>query len=134
MKSINFTADINGETKNFSIVSPSSEAQKEANKIYNTAFSDAIKSKALVRAKLDDVLTEQGLWDDKKQEKFNGLQNAILEGERTLSKGGISLSKAKEVALNMKKNRSELRDLISVKTNLDTHTAEGQADNAKFNY
>jgi hypothetical protein len=34
----------------------------------------------------------------------------------------------------MKKLREDLRDLISVKTNLDTHTAEGQADNARFNY
>ena len=34
----------------------------------------------------------------------------------------------------MKKNREDLRELISVKTNLDTHTAEGQADNARFNY
>jgi len=38
------------------------------------------------------------------------------------------------VALQMKKDRADLRDLISVKTNLDTHTAEGQADNARFNY
>lgn len=134
MKSINFTYELDGQTKSFSIISPSAEIQKEANKIYNTAFSDAIKAKALVRAKLDDVLTEQGLWDDKKQQSFNDLQNAILEGERILAKGGISLTKAKETALNMKKNRSELRDLISVKTNLDTHTAEGQADNTKFNY
>jgi hypothetical protein len=57
-----------------------------------------------------------------------------LDGEKKLAKGGIKLSEAKEVALIMKKSRDELRDLISVKTNLDTHTAEGQADNARFNY
>ena len=34
----------------------------------------------------------------------------------------------------MRKDRAQMRELISVKTNLDTHTAEGQADNAKFNY
>ena len=27
-----------------------------------------------------------------------------------------------------------MRELIAVKTNLDSHTAEGQADNARFNY
>jgi hypothetical protein len=83
---------------------------------------------------LDDVLVEQGLWDDIKQSKFNQLQNAILNGERTLAKGGISLTEAKNIAIDMRKARLELRDLISVKTNLDTHTAEGQADNARFNY
>jgi hypothetical protein len=34
----------------------------------------------------------------------------------------------------MKSVREELRELISVRTNLDNHTAEGQADNARFNY
>jgi hypothetical protein len=34
----------------------------------------------------------------------------------------------------MRKTRDKVRDLISVKTSLDTHTAEGQADNARFNY
>lgn len=134
MKLTEFTCEINGNEKKFSVITPSSESQKEASKIYNTAFSDAIKAKALVRAKLDDVLVEQGLWDDKKQQKFNDLQNAILEGERVLAKGGIPLSKAKKIALKMKNDRSDLRDLIAVKTNLDTHTAEGQADNARFNY
>lgn len=134
MKSTEFSYNTNGVDKKFLVIIPSTEAQKEASKVYNTAFSDAIKAKALVRAKLDDVLVEQGLWDDKKQQSFNDLQNAILEGERKLAKGGIALSKAKEVALKMKKDRVDLRDLISVKTNLDTHTAEGQADNARFNY
>lgn len=134
MKSTEFTFEVNGTEKKFSVIMPSAEGQKEASKVYNTAFSDAIKAKALVRAKLDDVLVEQGLWDGKKQQSFNDLQNAILEGERKLAKGGIPLSKAKAIALQMKKDRSDLRELISVKTNLDTHTAEGQADNARFNY
>lgn len=126
--------EFTAEGKQFLVKSPSSEDQTEAGKIYNTAFSDAIKSKALVRAKLDDVLTEQGLWDEGKQKQYETLQNSILDGERALAKGGISLKKAKEIALKMKKDRSSLRDLISVKTTLDTHTAEGQADNARFNY
>jgi hypothetical protein len=49
-------------------------------------------------------------------------------------KGGISLKQAKSIAIKMKRLREELRDLIAVKTNLDSHTAEGQADNARFNY
>lgn len=134
MKSVEFTYNIKNVEKKFSVVIPSSDDQREASKIYNTAFSDAIKAKALVRAKLDDVLVEQGLWDDSKQKTFTDLQNSILDGERKLAKGGIQLAEAKKIALQMKKDRSDLRDLISVKTNLDTHTAEGQADNARFNY
>jgi hypothetical protein len=123
----------NKETE-FLIRSPSLQDQREATKVYNQSFSEALKAKAVVRAKLDDLLVEQGLWDNEKQAKFTELQNQILEGERRLAKGGIPLKEAKDLALTMRKTREDIRELISVKTNLDTHTAEGQADNARFNY
>jgi hypothetical protein len=134
MKTRSFTTKIEDKEVNLLVRSPSVEDQKEATKVYNNAFSEALKAKAVVRAKLDDLLVEQGLWDESKQNNFNQLQNKILEGERKLAKGGISLNEAKDIAITMKKTRDELRELISVKTNLDTHTAEGQADNARFNY
>lgn len=129
-----FKIFVDGKEQEFCIKSPSLADQREAQKIYNQAFSDAVKSGCIVRARLDDLLKEQGLWDDAKQAKFNTIQQQLLDYEKSLSKGGISLKAAKEVAINMKRLREELRDLISVRTNLDNHTAEGQADNARFNY
>jgi len=134
MKTRTFSVDVDNKKVELMIKSPSLEDQREASKTYNNVFSEALKAKAVVRAKLDDLLLEQGLWDDSKQNRFNNLQSQILEGEKKLAKGGISLNEAKAVALDMKKTRDDLRDLISVKTSLDTHTAEGQADNARFNY
>lgn len=134
MKTRNFTVKIDDKDVEFVVRTPSLEDQREATKAYNQAFSDAIKAKAIVRAKIDEILKEQGLWDDSKQNKFDILQQKILEGERTLAKGGISLNKARSVALEVKNLRAEIRDLISVKTSLDNNTAEGQADNARFNY
>ena len=134
MKAKTFTTIIDGKTREMLIRSPSLQDQKEATKVYNQTFSEALKAKAVVRAKLDDLLIEQGLWDGIKQAKFTELQAEILEGERKLAKGGISLTDAKNIALKMRKTREDLRELIAVKTNLDTHTAEGQADNARFNY
>ena len=123
-----------GRTIALRVVSPTLEVKKEGEKVYNNAFTEALQSKAVVRARLDDLLVEQGLWDESKQQNFETLQKELSDRELTLKKGGISLQKAKEIALEMKKKRLELRELISVKTDLDTHTAEGQADNAKFNY
>jgi hypothetical protein len=134
MKIRTFKTTINDKETEFLVRTPSLQDQREATKIYNQAFTEALKSKAIVRAKLDDLLVDQGLWDDAKQTKFTQLQSVILDGEKKLAKGGIGLSQAKQTALDMKKNREDLRELISVKTNLDTHTAEGQADNARFNY
>jgi hypothetical protein len=132
-RTFNVTVD-NNKDITLAVRSPSLQDQREATKVYNQAFSEALKAKAVVRAKLDDLLVDQGLWDDSKQTRFNRLQSSILENERKLARGGISLNDAKTVAIEMKRLRAELRDLISVKTNLDTHTAEGQADNARFNY
>jgi hypothetical protein len=129
-----FSATIGDKEVSLFVRAPSLQDQREATKVYNQTFSEALKAKAVVRAKLDDVLMEQGLWDANKQAQFTKLQNDILEGERKLAKGGIPLLEAKKIALTMKKSRDDLRDLIAVKTNLDTHTAEGQADNARFNY
>lgn len=129
-----FNIFVDGKDQEFLIKTPSLNDQREAQKVYNQAFSDAVKSGCIVRARLDDLLKEQGLWDDQKQIKFNTLQQQILDGEKTLAKGGINLKSAKEVAIKIKGLREEMRDLISVRTNLDNHTAEGQADNARFNY
>ena len=134
MKTRTFVGTVDNKDVTFLVRAPSLQDQREATKVYNQTFSEALKAKAVVRAKLDDLLVEQGLWDGIKQAKFTDLQTKILEGERKLAKGGIPLAEAKRVALEMKKNREDLRELIAVKTNLDTHTAEGQADNARFNY
>jgi hypothetical protein len=134
MSDITFTANVDGVEKEFEIKAVSLVDQREAQKVYNQAFSDAVKSGSIVRARLDDLLKEQGLWDDNKQASFVALQKKIGENEKILSKGGISLKQAKGVALNIKKLREEMRTLIAVKTELDSHTAEGQADNARFNF
>lgn len=134
MKTDSFTVKKDDKDIALAVRSPTLEDQREAQKVYNQAFTDAIKSKSVVRAKLDDLLEDQGLWNQEKQAKFTELQQQILDGEKRLAKGGFNLKEAKNLALEMKKTREEIRDLISVRTSLDNHSAEGQADNAKFNY
>ena len=134
MKTEDIKIEIDGKEKTFTVRSPSLVDQREAQKAYNTAFTDAIKSNSVVRAKMDDVLEDQGLWNKDKQNKYEKLQEQLLEGEKRLAKGGFSLIEAKKLALKMRNTRLEIRDLISVRTSLDNHSAEGQADNARFNY
>jgi hypothetical protein len=134
MKTKVFKLEVDGSEKEFLVRSPSLDNQREAQKVYNQAFTDAIKSKSVVRAKLDDLLEDQGLWNDEKQAKFTELQRELLDGEKRLAKGGFSLNEAKDLAIKMKTIRDEIRELISVRTSLDNHSAEGQADNSRFNY
>jgi len=116
------------------VVTPNATDRKESQKIYNTAFSDALKSGAVVRAKLDDILVEQGLWNDDKQIKFDTIQRQLTDCEAKLEKGGIPLSEARSIAMEMRKLRADFREIIADKTSLDTHSAEGQADSERFNY
>lgn len=134
MKTEDFKVTVDGEEKTFTVRSPSLTDQREAQKVYNQAFTDAIKSKSVVRAKMDDLLEEQGLWNDEKQKEYTDLQKELLEGEKKLAKGGFALVDAKKLAVKMREVRNKIRELISVRTSLDNHSAEGQADNSRFNY
>lgn len=129
-----FKTTIDSKEREILVRSPSLQDQREGQKIYNQTFTDAIKSKAVVRAKMDDVLTEQGLWNNEKQARLTELQQTLLDSERRLALGGISLREAKKIAMDMKDTRESIRDLIGARSSLDNHSAEGQADNAKFNY
>lgn len=134
MKTDTFSATIDSKEVTFLARTPSLQDQREAQKIYNQAFTDAIKSGSVVRAKMDDLLESQGLWSSEKQKQYTDLQQELLDGEKKLAKGGFSLTEAKKLAIRMKEVRNEMRDLISVRTSLDNQSAEGQADNARFNY
>lgn len=116
------------------VKAPSPKNQRESQKIYNRTFADAISAGSIVRAKLDDVMKDQGLWDDKKEIEYKTIQKTILDKEKILAKGGISLEQAKKEAFAMKEARNKLRELIASRTTLDSHTAEGQSENAKFNF
>lgn len=129
-----FNVNIDGKDTSLELKPLTIASQREAQKVYNQAFSDAIKTGSIVRAKLDDLLKDQGLWDEKKEAKFKTIQKQLLDKEKKLAEGGISIKQAKNIAIEMKKLRLEMRDLISNRTELDNHTAEGQADNARFNY
>lgn len=103
-------------------------------RVYNTAFQAALDSNALVRARLDDFLNKQGLWNEEKAAKLEALKKEILENEYTLEKGGIKLAEAKKIALHMIKLRSDIRSLMFQRTQLDGNSAEGQAENSQFDY
>ena len=79
-------------------------------------------------------MRDQGVWDDKKQKKYEKFVNDISEKEDLLKGGGIRLSNAKKIAFELKELRVEFRDLLAERNALDANSVEGQADNARFDY
>ena len=113
---------------------PGVKDYRDAQLVYNKAFRKALEGGAILKQKLNDFIMEQGLWDDKKEAKYKGLLNKIRDIETVLSGGGISLSKAKEAAIDLRRTRNELQELISDRNSYEANCAEGQADNEKFNF
>lgn len=131
-----FEVEEKGKTikRAFKISEATLQQQNEATKVYNRAFRDALESGALLRNKLEDYMRNQGMWNDEKQADLELMQKEILDKEKQLAKGGIRLSVAKDAALEMADKRAEIRAMLMERNSLDSSTAEGQADNARFDY
>ena len=123
-----------GKTVEYCVRKPSVAQQKDGQKIYNQTFRDALSSGCILRIKLEDFMREQNVWDDDKQQRLIALNRDINAGERKLRAGGFDFDEATALAKRMRGLRADLRELISDRTELDVNTAEGQADNQRFNY
>lgn len=111
---------------------PGPEEYKNSQVAYNKTFRSALDSGALLRQRLTDHMTQQGLWNEKKQKNYENLVEQISSEEEKLKAGGIRLTRAKEVALGLRDLRGQFRDLLAERNALDANSAEGQADNARF--
>lgn len=127
---MNFTVN----DKTFLIKKPTPAQSIEAQKYYNKTFSDALQSGAVLRAALDKYLRQQNVWDDERQKEYDKLQKQLRHKVNLILKGGMTVNDAKELAMDARKLRQELRDLTSVKLDADISTAESQAEQARMNY
>jgi hypothetical protein len=121
------------KTIKLAVITPNAEISNKAQREYNRAFRNALDSGAIFRETLEVHMRKQGLWDDKKAEEHEKLVNKIRDGERRLAQGGIKLSEGKQIALDMARNRGELQSLLAQRNRMDVNTADGQAENARFN-
>lgn len=115
-------------------VKPNAKQVQEASLIYGAAWAKNVKNGLIMRKALDQHLRDQGVWNDAKDKEFRELQSSIDSKVKLLSRGGIKLKEAKKLALEISTLRATLRLLLMDRTAEDNNTAEGQAENAKFNY
>jgi len=128
------SVDSKGKEKVVFFILPNTQITKEGQLAYNKAFREALQSGAILRQKLSQVMTDQGLWTEEKEAEYVQVLEDISEKEKTLQKGGISLSDARSVAIEMRQKRAEFRGLIAERSSMDNNTAEGQADNERFSH
>ena len=128
------SVDMDGNKKTVYLKTPDSAMNRQAQLAYNRAFRDALQSGAILRQKLDDILREQDVWNDDKQAQYDDIVGKLNDNEKAIKTGGIKLSEAAELAKEMRQKREDFRALVAERTVIDSNTAEGQADNARFNF
>ena len=128
-----FTVKVGDKTLSLAVKRPDASVYRDAQMEYNKTFGGLLKGGALLRAKLASYMRDQNLWNEELQKRHDDLVEKINDNEKKLKQGGIKLKEAKKLALEMRDNREALRALVAERTQLDSNTAEGQSENARFN-
>ena len=127
-----------GQTVIVSVRKPTNEELKEADIHKAKAWNKAFREGVMTKAEVEKIMVERGIWSEEKSKKEARLSQEILDLERVLYRGdgkaAPKLSEGKNIALQMRAKRIELRDLISERLAADDNTAESLADNARFDY
>jgi len=118
---------------------PAGRAMADAQRVSAKVWTDCVRDKIMTKKELNNFLYSNGIWDKKKDLEQVIVSEQIQEMEKQLYTGGdkgkeMKASDAKDLAIQMRIKRIELRDLIAEKMELEQNTAEAIADNAKFDF
>ena len=136
-KTVEVTLD-GGKKVKVVVRKPTNRVSGEAQRIGAKVWTDCIRDGIMTKKELEVVMKSNGMWDKSKQESQDAIIADLRELEKKLylgKKGSkMKLSKAKDIAFEMRKKRLELRDLLASKIELEGNTAESLSENAKFDY
>jgi len=123
------------------VKSPTPKQMADAMLYSSRIFRQGVDEKLLPRAKIHEYMKVNGLWNDEQEEKLQDIIQRLRDGEAQFKRGGkdkdgnpFTLQQAKALALKMKTWRLEYAILSAAYSNLDMHSVEGRAENAKFDY
>ena len=127
-----------GSTINVVVKKPTNDQLKEADIHKAKAWNKAFREGVMTKAEVEKIMVERGIWSEEKSKVEARLTQEILELEKKLYRGdgkaAPKLSDGRDIALEMRQKRIELRDLISERLAADDNTAESSADNARFDF
>lgn len=120
------------------VVRPSNATIKNADRYRAKTWNQCITEGVLTKKELGKMMRDRGIWDEDKDEEERSILEQIQSLEQKLYLGGgdkkRKLSEGKTIAMDMRRLRIKLRNLISERLSLEENTAEALADNAKFDY
>lgn len=127
-----------GTVVKIEVKKPNAHLINKAQKIGAKVWTESVKDGLFTKVSLNDFMKENGIWDEQKEEEQNTITENIKLLERQIALGvdgrKLKVSEGKRKAIEIRQLRIKLRQLISEKIALEANTAEGLADNAKFNF
>ena len=130
----------NGEKREVEIYvqKPNNDTVKKADRHKSKVWNQCIQDEILTKKELAVLMRKRGIWDDKKDKEEEEITQAIVNLEKELSFGKNGkkpkVSEGRDIAVEIRKKRSDLRDLIAEKIGLEENTADSLADNARFDF
>lgn len=116
------------------IRNPSLQENEESESVKLKTWTKVVKEGGILAESLNDVLKEQGIWNEEKESKLKDLQTELIDAVAKIKKGGIKLKTARQLALRIRELRAEIQMASIDKINYIDNCAEGQAQNRQFAY
>lgn len=119
---------------------PNNNVLTEAQRVGAMAWTQCIKDGVMTKKELKAFMKKRNIWDEAKEKEEDKITARIKKLEKELylgtsTKGSkMKLSKGRELAIEMRKARIELRNLIAERIGLEANTAEALSDNARFDF
>lgn len=138
MKKLSFKVKKGEEELELAVQMPTTRDENIAEMEQSRVFGMAIDNGVRVAEALNNALKEQGLWNDEKEKELEEIYRRLRENELKLKSGKdgekhLRKIEGKEIAVQMINDRAKVDELTSVRTRMLSYTAEGMAQNAKFN-
>jgi len=132
------TVKIDGKEVTIVVRRPNNEVSRKAERFRIQTWNENLSAGILTKRQLIKKMIELGEWSDVEEAKEQRLQDKLGELEKTLyignGKGKPKVSDGRELALEIRRTRMELRELISRKLQLEQNSAEALSEDAKFDF
>ena len=117
---------------------PTNNVIKAAERHKSKVWNEAIQDGCLTKKELSVLMRNRGIWDEKKDKEESDITEALVSLEKALYHGKNGkrpkVSEGRDIAIEIRKQRLRLRDLIAERISLEENTADNLADNARFDY
>ena len=132
------TVDVDGKKVKIVVRRPGNRVSNEAQRKGALVWTQCVREGVMTKKELSNYMKDRGIWDNEKESEEKVLVDKIAELEKELylgtKAGKIKASKGKDLAIQMRVKRGELRELLSERIGLEGNTAESLSDNARFDY